>query len=255
MTRERFAFSSRAFVVVYSLSAREVNFRYLKEGLRKTLPQLTFERRIHGTDEIEDTRILVEAITNPNTINLLNQVRVSRKDRVFSRVPDALKDNPGICLDGSSVMELYGLRKSRDLDLICVDPRLRSVIQSMGYDLNDRHYEWLPITQNMVIQDPHLHVKLFGLKFTSLAVRQLILTFGPSYGSDTLNAKKLRDLKLISRFNVGKFAGLLNWTGFIGTFVTQVRLLFEFFVARMIPRLPPKLVLLLRRLRAVFTRK
>lgn len=255
MSRERFAYSLRAFVVVYSLRQPETNFRDLKEDLRRTLPPLTFERRIHGTDEIEDTKVLVEAITNPNTLNLLNRVRVSRKDRVFSRVPDSLRNNPKVCVDGSSVMELYGLRKSRDLDFICIDSEFRSVIQSMGYDLNDRHYEWLALTQEAVIQDPHLHIKLFGLKFSSLAVRQLMLTIGPSYGGDTLSAKKLRDLLLISQFNVGKPDGLLNLKGFVGTFITQVRLLFEFVIAKIIPRLPQKLVRVLRRFRALFMRR
>jgi hypothetical protein len=254
MSRERFAYSLRAFAVVYSLGQPGTNFRDLKEDLRRTLPPLTFERRIHGTDEVEDTKVLVEAITNPNTLNLLNRVRVSRKDRVFSRVPDSLRNNPNLCMDGSSVMELYGLRKSRDLDLICIDSELRSVIQSMGYDLNDRHYEWLPLTQESVIQDPHLHIKLFGLKFSSLAVRQLMLTVGPSYGGDTLSAKKLRDLLLISQFNLGKSDGMLNLKGFVGTFITQVRLLFEFVIAKIIPRLPQKLVMVLRRFRALLMR-
>lgn len=255
MTRERFAYSLTAFVVVYSLSQRDTNFRELKEDLRRSLPPLTFERRIHGTDELEDTRVLLEAITNPNTLSLLNRVRVSRKDRVFSRVPDSLRKNPKVCVDGSSVMELYGLRKSRDLDLICIDSELRSVIQLMGYDLNDRHYEWLPLTQDAVIYDPHLHIKLFGLKFTSLAVRQLMLTFGPSYGRNTLSPKKFRDLQLISQFNAGKSDGLLTFEGFVGTLLTQIRLLFEFIIAKIIPRLPPKLVQILRRLIALFKRK
>jgi hypothetical protein len=255
MARERFGYSSNAFVVVYTLNQLNRNVRSLKEDLRGTLPPLTFERRIHGTDAAEDTRILIEAITNPNTMTLLNRVKVSRKDRVFSRVPPALRNNPNVCLDGSSVMELYGLRKSRDLDLICIDPQARSEILSLGYDLNDRHYEWLPINQSQVIQDPHLHLSLFGLKFTSLALRQLILTLGPSYAGEKLSSKKSRDLHLISKFNVANGRKLLNVNGVVGTFFTQLRLLFEFVVTKIIPILPPNLVKLLRRLRAILLRR
>jgi hypothetical protein len=255
MARERFGYSSNAFVVVYTLNQKSKDARSLKEDLRRTLPPLTFERRIHGTDAPEDTRILVEAISNPNTMHLLNGVKVSRKDRVFSRVPALFRNNPNVCLDGSSVMELYGLRKSRDLDIISIDPILRSAIMSMGFDLNDRHYEWLPIDQNKVIQDPHLHLILFGVKFTSLAVRQLILTLGPSYGGEKLSSKKSRDLHLISQFNAGTGKKLFNLNGFVGTLFTQLRLLFEFVVVKIIPFLPPGLVKVLRQSRAILLRR
>ena len=235
-------------MLVYSSRSETKDVRRLKESLRETLTTLTFERRIHGTDAADDTALLVEAITNPNTLSLINRVKVSRKDRVFTRVPESLRGNPDVCIDGSAVMELFGLRKSRDLDLICHGLEMRETILSMKLDLNDRHYEWLPISTAQVIEDPHLHIRLFGLKFTSLSVRQLILGFGPSFGGDTLSAKKSRDLSLISQFQASKCGPKRSLLGGIGTFITQLRLVFEFAVSNVAPKLPSNMYLVLRRL-------
>jgi hypothetical protein len=249
MSRERFASSQSAFVLVYNLDESSRDIRSLKTDLRGTLSKLMFERRIHGTDHLEDTVTLVEAITNPNTLDLLNTVKVSRQDRVFTRVPAFLSGNPSICLDGSSVMELYGLRKSRDLDIICDDNEIQDQITSAGFDLNHKHYEWLPIKPDQIISDPHLHVRLFGLKFTSLGVRQLILEFRLGELGRRVAPKKLRDLKLIYQFKADEGPRRLSLFGSIATASTQFRLLSEFVIVRLVPYLPPRLVALFRRAR------
>lgn len=252
MSRERSVYSSRVSVILYSGWDKEYdNVQKLKADLRGMLPKLTFERRIHGTDDSVDTLTLVEAITNPNTMDLIGRVLVSRGDRVFSRVPDFVRNNPDVCIDGSSIMELYGLRKSRDLDLICIGEMLRSTIEARGYDVNNDRYDWLPISSDEVISDPHLHVRLFGLKFTSLATRQLVLGFEPHYKQGALNPKKIRDLQSISLFNLGKPKTRLGLAGFTGTFFTQTRLIYEFLLIRLIPRLPTRLVGILRKIRSL----
>ena len=106
MTRERFGLASDAFIVLYTLENGSGDITRLKAALRSELPALTFERRIHGTDGVEDTRFLVEAITNVNNLHLLNRVRLSRKDRVFNQLPDDLRGEYHVCVDGSASMEL-----------------------------------------------------------------------------------------------------------------------------------------------------
>jgi hypothetical protein len=251
MSRERFASSQSAFVLVYDLDESVRDIRSLKTELRSTLSKLMFERRIHGTDQLEDTVTLVEAITNPNTLYLLNRVKVSRQDRVFTRVPAYLSGNPSVCLDGSSVMELYGLRKSRDLDIICDDNEIRDQITSAGFDLNHMHYEWLPLKPAQIISDPHLHVRLFGLKFTSLGVRQLILEFRLGELGRRVAPKKLRDLKLIYQFKADERTRKFSFFGSIATASTQFRLLSEFVIVKLVPHLPPRLVALIRRVRTL----
>jgi hypothetical protein len=253
MSRERFASSQSAFVLVYNLDESSRDIRSLKTELRSTLSKLMFERRIHGTDQLEDTVTLVEAITNPNTLDLLNTVKVSRQDRVFTRVPAFISGNPSVCLDGSSVMELYGLRKSRDLDIICDDNEIQDQITAAGFDLNHKHYEWLPIKPAQIINDPHLHVTLFGLKFTSLGVRQLILEFRLGELGRRVAPKKLRDLKLIYQFKADEGPRRLSLFGSIATVSTQFRLLSEFVIVKLVPRLPPRLVTLIRRARKLVT--
>lgn len=248
MTRERFVFGDNALVVIYCVQKDEFDHVALKSNLRLSLASHTFERRIHGTDGPTDTKYLVEALTNPNTFDLINRVRVSREDRVFRRVPETIRNNPDICIDGSSNMELYGLRKSRDLDLICKGKRLRSELLELGFDVNDGHYKWLPITSDQVIESPYYHVRLYGLKFTSIAVRQLLLSFGPMSANKELTAKKMRDKKLIAMYLGDSRKRGAKAIGLWGTLATQGRLLFEKAVAYVVPRLPNGLAQFLRRL-------
>lgn len=247
MTRERFVFGSNAMVVFYCVAVDGFDYVSLKSALRQSLSSHTFERRIHGTDGPTDTKFLAEALTSPNSLELVNRVRVSRNDRVFRRIPDNLRDNPNICIDGSSSMELYGLRKSRDLDLICKGSELKKELVSMGYDVNDGHYEWTPISSDQVIESPYLHVRLYGIKFTSLAVRQLLLSFGPASAGTDLSPKKLRDKKYIATYFANTREQKLRGLGSFGTMATQARLLFEKVVVALVPKLPSGIARILRR--------
>lgn len=253
MTRERFVFSTKAFLVFYEPKNGTEGITELKAKLRCNLSALTFERRIHGTDGVEDTRFLVEAVTNPNSLNLLNRVEISRHDRVFSRYPATLRFNSDICVDGSATMELYGLRKSRDLDLICQDPDATAELLAMGFDVNNTHYEGLPISHEDVIVSPYLHVKLFGIKFTSLATRQLLLSFGPRSAYVSWTSKKKRDIKSIAEFTLGRHSRGVGFVGRLSTMATQLRLSFEFVVKRIMPKLPPTVARMIRSIRQRFT--
>lgn len=246
MTRERFPIPRSAFVVIYELLSRDVELRPLKTNLRNHLGQITFERRIHGTDDHSETLTLVEAITNPNTLHLLNRVNVSRTDRVFSRIPLEFRNNKEICVDGSSTMELYGLRKSRDLDLITNSSSMVSKITSLGYDLNHDHYSELPFSHNEVVDNPYLHVRLFGVKFSSINLRQLMLELRFASEGNEFPAKKMRDLELIRGFQKGKPNRVI---GLVATGVTQFRLIFESAVQHIMPRLPRGIAEALRKLR------
>lgn len=248
MTRERFVFSTRAFIVVYEMTAGINRITALKAELRQNLPTATFERRIHGTDEIEDTSYLVQAVTNPNSLNLLNRVKLSRKDRLIREFPESLRGNPGVCVDGSATMELYGLRKSRDLDLICLD-KLRSEVLSLGFDVNNDHYAPLPISHQDVIESPYLHVNLYGIKFTSLALRQLVLSFGPRSAQAPWTQKKTRDFRLIAEYFSDRDSRYISVDKAVATLATQIRLWFEFAVNRIMPKLPPRLADSIRKFR------
>jgi len=255
MARERFVFSTKAFVIFYELKEGVEEIIELKAKLRHNLPAVTFDRRIHGTDGVEDTRYLAEALTNPNTLNLLNRVKVSRHDRVFSRYPTSLRFNPNVCVDGSATMELYGLRKSRDLDLICLGASLEEEILAMGFDVNNGHYKGLPFSHEDVIISPYLHVSLFGMKFTSLATRQLLLSFGPRSAHASWANKKMRDIKSIAEFTLNRHSIRVGPSGYLSTMATQLRLVFEFAVKRVMPHLPSGLAQMLKSVNQKLTAK
>ena len=249
MSRERFPIARSAFVVIYELLSPDVELRPLKTNLRNHLGQITFERRIHGTDDHSETLTLVEAITNPNTLYLLNRVNVSRTDRVFSRIPLEFRNQKEICVDGSSTMELYGLRKSRDLDFITNSSSMVSKITSLGYDVNHEHFSELPFSHNEVVDNPYLHVRLFGVKFSSINLRQLMLELRFASEGNEFPAKKMRDLELIRGFQTGNPGGENRVIGLVATVATQFRLIFEFAVQHIMPRLPRGIAEALRKLR------
>lgn len=255
MARERFVSSTKVFVIFYELKDGVEEVIELKAKLRRKLPAVTFERRIHGTDDAEDTRYLAEALSNPNSLNLLNRVKVSRHDRVFSHYPTSLRFNQNVCVDGSATMELYGLRKSRDLDLICLGAGLEEEILAMGFDVNNGHYKGLPFSHEDVIISPYLHVSLFGMKFTSLATRQLLLSFGPRSAHASWASKKERDIKSIAEFTLDRYSIGVGISGHLSTMATQLRLVFEFAVKRIMPQLPPGIAQMLRSINQKLTAK
>jgi hypothetical protein len=147
-------------------------------------------------------------------------------------------------------MELYRLRKSRDIDFICVGSELKGKILALGYDVNNAKYDCLPITSDQVILDSHLHLRLFGLKFSSLVVRQLVIGFGQIRGvHPKLSSKKLRDLRSIYLFGLGAGRARMELAGTLGTLTTQARLVLEFVVVKIMPRLPSGIAQGLRRAR------
>jgi hypothetical protein len=124
-------------------------------------------------------------------------------------------------------------------------------VLSSGFDLNNDHYRWLPLTAEQVIADPYLHVKLYGIKYTALTVRQLELESLRESPDAAPKSKKLRDLELIASFNSGRQNINQKWMSLIGTSFTQIRLLFELFVLKVSPHIPQKI---LRAIRSVKSR-
>ena len=146
-------------------------------------------------------------------------------------------------------MELYGLRKSRDLDFITTNPSMVSKITSLGYDLNHNHFSELPFSHKEVVHNPYLHVRLFGVKFSSINLRQLMLELRFASEGNEFPAKKMRDLELIRGFQAGNPGGENRVIGLVATVVTQFRLIFEFAVQHIMPRLPRGIAEALRKLR------
>lgn len=249
MTRERLGLRPKAHVVFFTGWEKSwLSIFELKASLRALLPAHGFQRKLHATDEHSDTMVLAEALSNPNTLDLLNRVPVSRTGPLFSRLPEGLRLRSDVCIDGSSVLELYGLRIARDLDLVVSGQEANDTVLSIKFDPRNHKYRELPLDIPEIVESPYTTLRLFGYRFLTLRVRELLLSFEASSNSHPhLVAKARRDLRSIAYFYSGNEKERLALSIYIGTLLTQLRILFEFLLTRVLPLLPKPLVGILRR--------
>lgn len=235
MTRERFSITPQATLIVFKSSTSPVE---IKENLRNFLPGRTFSRKIHGTDTHDETMVLVEALVSPNCRDLLNQVGLSRNDRLFQRIPEHVRNETAICVDGSAVLELYGLRDARDIDLLVWDSTSKNLSLS-GFDIRNDRYGLSPLSPQLVIRDPRFHLIIYGVKFTTLLCRFVTLALEPKGGlHPKLANKAMGDFQTIALHFSQTRKLTLSFRVFIGTFLTRIRQLYEFLLNRIVPRLP-----------------
>ena len=240
MTYERFDFESKAHFVFFDKgNLQHDELLKIKESLRGKLPRMAFERRLHGTDTRAETKTLLEVLTNPNSLELINNIEVSRRDKLFQRIPQYIVDNPNICLDGSVVLQLHGLRYSRDLDFICTDKEITERLERDGYDLRNERYDWGPISTDTILANPFFHLTIFGIKFVSLKWRHFVLgTKPPLTLHPKLIAKGESDYQSISLLLSESKKNILAWSVFLGTLRAKGRFLYEFIVAQILAKLP-----------------
>jgi hypothetical protein len=164
-----------------------------KSELRSNLSGKLFERQIHGTDAYSDTVSLAEVLLNRNGINFMNNSPLGSETRLMASIKSRIYQNRIIeeirdCIDGSSVLELYGIREARDLDYITSGNYL-SEYASIGSCHNGEYPGYSEIPTDIIF-DPRKHFIFKGHKFISLS------TFcGIKHYVDDLKARA--DLKLI----------------------------------------------------------
>ena len=210
-----------------------VDLTDFKAGLRALLNGKQFERQIHCTDGYSDTIALAEVLLNRNGINFMNNSPIGSENRLMGNLgrrkyKDSLTEEIKDCIDGSSVLELYGIREAKDLDYVTSDHHV-SEYSLIGSCHNDE-YVGYPEIYTDVIFDPRKHLIFKGHKFISLSTfcgmkhyiddlkarsdMKLILSMSesspPLYhsGKDVMNARKWRIAFSINS-SISKLLGLL----------------------------------------------
>jgi hypothetical protein len=97
------------------------------------------------------------------------------------------------CIDGSAVLEMFGIRQARDIDFISWS----GATNNLPWDKHNAEYVKYSSSPDEVIFDPRRHWRYAGVKFMSLAelVGQKSLVF---------EDKSKRDLILVSDFLNGR---------------------------------------------------
>lgn len=231
MARERFSLNPKAILMVFESDLVTVE---LKKQLRELLPNQIFSRRIHGTDTHDETLLLVEAVANPNSLQLINRVQVSDRAPLFRRIPEQVRNNASICVDGSAVLELYGIRPARDIDLLALHST------SIPLDIHNINVNSPnPIDQDLIIRNPRFHHIIYGVKFSTLACRFMSLALEMTPDAQPRNPGKVRrDFEMTALYYGGRQRSLLKIRVLNGTIRTRIRQKYEFFVTRIVPSLP-----------------
>ncbi len=154
---------------------------------------------VHINDHHEETLRLAKVFFNQNSIHFLNHARPELYKRFnafldyyMKRLEGQSINSDNFCIDGSSVMAVYGIRESRDLDFLCHG----SDDLITGHQLiachNDEvyHYE---TSKDDIIFNPENHFYFKGVKFASLSMIR-------SMKAKRNEAKDVQDVALINNF-------------------------------------------------------
>jgi len=202
MTAERFHDCPSHCDVIFTLESDVNSLQDRKERLRTLLPDQTFERKLHGSDFYFDSVYLAECVLNANSLLFLNFAPIGSECRILEMLGGP---NPQFrpwsteqdwCIDGSSVLELFGLRQANDIDFLSVEgSKVPENIQKLGNNHSEA-YSRGQINPFEIINDPRNHLIYKGLKFISPSAL-LLNKFGEN------DPKSVSDVQLIVSTNAG----------------------------------------------------
>ncbi|MBR2068265.1 MAG: hypothetical protein IJ877_00750 [Candidatus Gastranaerophilales bacterium] len=132
---------------------------------------------VHINDTREEAIWLAMTYFNKNSLDLINIRPFAYEDYKFDSYIDELKklafdkniDLDDICASGSTPLDVFGIRKSQDLDfLYCGSGDF--YIQTGVLSNHDSQLEYYPYSKKEIIKNPEYHFYYKGLKFISLNV-------------------------------------------------------------------------------------
>jgi FkbM family methyltransferase len=130
---------------------------------------------VHITDTREETLDLARLYFNNNTLHLFNKTRYPKRDflRLFQSFRHWLQNShvnfEEVVVDGSSVMTLYGLRQSHDIDYLAHGTANKE-LKSDLFDRHDQELGYHAYSKQELIYDPRFHLYFENIKFISLDV-------------------------------------------------------------------------------------
>lgn len=199
MVSERFSKNKGRCSTIFFIGSDLSRLNDFKLSLRGLLGSNHFDRQIHGTDYFFDTIALAEIFLNKNSLHFINNAPIDSDSRVVSLLggPIQYDEANGLavpwCIDGSSIMEIYGIRDARDIDYISIsDKHVLSSIKKAG-DNHKSEFLKYPISEYDLVSDPRLHFRYKGHKFMSLSTLMFIK-------STLLDSKALKDIVSIAQF-------------------------------------------------------
>ena len=154
---------------------------------------------IHITDTRDETLDLARLYFNRNSLHLFNNQK-AYPHKTFLVLLNSFRhwlDMKGInydnvVVDGSSVLELYGLRTTKDIDYLKFNNG-NSLPENELFDSHDSELKYHAWSKNELLFDPRRHLYFEGIKFVSLD------TLKEMKKTRSEVPKDIADLKLIDK--------------------------------------------------------
>jgi hypothetical protein len=168
LSYERFGNVSGAKVKFVFVQSSDNSFMVgLKESIRKKFVSSHF-KKLHSTDSYIEAHDISDLALNANSMHFMNHAPLRAEDsilkRIYAEIPEAI-DNPDLLVDGSASLEMYGLRKAIDLDLVRFQPITDDYSDNK---FHNSEYNSMPVKPGRIISDPSCYFNFMGIKFMSL---------------------------------------------------------------------------------------
>lgn len=154
---------------------------------------------IHSTDDKEETIKMLSMVLNKNSIDFLNQADLYKYKKAFQKITDfkkyLIKNNilsDELVVDGSTILAMYGLRDSDDIDVIASDKTAEKIKSDI--DLHNDLEGLYGKKIDDLIYNPSNYFMFDGIKF--ITAKNLI-KMKQARGE----RKDIYDVKMLSKFN------------------------------------------------------
>lgn len=132
---------------------------------------------VHINDTREEAVWLAETYFNKNSLDMINSRPFAYEDLDFENKITELKniakakciDLNNICVSGSTPFDIYGIRRSSDLDFL-YDGDKSFNIQTENISNHDSELSYYPLPKKEIIGNPINHFYYHGIKFITLDI-------------------------------------------------------------------------------------
>ena len=176
------------------------NTQKLKESIRS---KYNFGKHaLHISDDHKDTFRLANTFLNQNTVECINKNQLvllkeslETNKKIYQYSDEKNIELSSFIVNGSQTLELYGLRKAKDIDLISKDTLPKDINKFISSH-NDQAF-WHKTSKSNLIYDPSNYISIQGVKYITLDRLA-------EFKSSRREKKDINDLKLIYKINYGK---------------------------------------------------
>lgn len=197
-------------LILYNLP-KTLSEKEIKNRVRQKLRFHQFERKVHGTDDWFESKILCDQLLNDNTIFYLNSTDVNTETRILNLLTQQKNlslFNRDIIITSGAVLEIFGIRKAKDIDYLILNNR-EDYPSDYNYDISNREYEHLGLNYKGFFYDSNSYFTYCGFNFLSLS-ELIAFKFQRQTSKDILDLKLIADFLKNNSFSINKKKQKIN---------------------------------------------